>query len=278
MTTVNCRIRRTGWALLMACVLGPVTAGAEDRSIVLASTTTTEKTGLFAHLLPAFTQASGIEVKLVASSTAQALEAARRGEADVVLVHDKVDEEKFMAEGFGLKRQEVMRNDFVLIGPTGDPAKVAGADIVAALRGLAAAKAAFVSRGDKSGTHAAELRLWKAAAVEAPAAAGPAYKECKCDMSHALAMAAAEHAYVLADRGTWLGFKDRADLAILVERDNRLVNPFAVMVVNPAKNPKARREAAQAFADWLVSAPGQTAIAAYRVHGQSLFQPSVVTQ
>jgi tungstate transport system substrate-binding protein len=271
MSTVNCPLRRMGWALLMVCVLGP--AAAEERTIVLASTTTTEKTGLFAQLLPAFKQASGIEVRLVASSTAQALEAARRGEADVVLVHDKVDEEKFMAEGFGLKRQEVMRNDFVLIGPAGDPAKAAGADVLAALRGLAAAKAPFVSRGDKSGTHAAELRLWKAAAVEAPA-----YKECKCDMGHALAMAAAEHAYVLADRGTWLGFKDRADLTILVERDNRLANPFAVMVVNPAKNPKAKRELAQAFADWLVSAPGQAAIASYRVHGESLFRPSVVTQ
>ena len=272
------RMRRMGWALLMTCALGPATAGAEERSIVLASTTTTEKTGLFAHLLPAFTQASGIEVRLVASSTAQALDAARRGEADVVLVHDKVDEEKFMAEGFGLKRQEVMHNDFVLIGPAGDPAKAAGADILVALRGLAAGKAAFVSRGDKSGTHAAELRLWKAAAVDVPAALGPAYKQCKCDMGHALALAAAEHAYVLVDRGTWLGFKERADLAVLVERDSRLFNPFAVMVVNPAKHPKVRREAAQAFADWLVSAPGQTAIASYRVHGQSLFQPSVVPQ
>jgi tungstate transport system substrate-binding protein len=273
MTTANCTMRRIGWALLAACLMGP--ALAQERLVVLASTTTAEKTGLFAHLLPAFKQASGIEVKLLAFSTAQALEAARRGEADVVLVHDKVDEEKFVAEGYSLKRQEVMRNDFVLIGPAGDPAKAAGSDIAAALGKLAAAKAAFVSRGDKSGTHAAELRLWKLAGVQAPAAAGVAYKECGCDMSHALAMAVAQSAYVLADRGTWLGFKDRADLGVLVERDNRLVNPFAVMVVNPAKNPKVKQELAQAFADWLVSAPGQTAIASYRVHGQSLFQPSV---
>jgi tungstate transport system substrate-binding protein len=269
-------MRRIGWALLAACLVGP--ALAQDRSIVLASTTTAEKTGLFAHLLPAFKQASGIEVKLLTFSTAQALEAARRGEADVVLVHDKVDEEKFVAEGYSLKRQEVMRNDFVLVGPAGDPAKAAGADIAAALGKLAAAKAAFVSRGDKSGTHAAELRLWKLAGVPAPATAGVAYKECGCDMSHALAMAVAQRAYVLTDRGTWLGFKDRADLAILVERDNQLVNPFAVMVVNPAKNPKVKQEGARAFADWLASPPGQAAIASYRVHGQSLFLPSVVTQ
>jgi tungstate transport system substrate-binding protein len=255
---------------------GPVLA--QERSVVLASTTTAEKTGLFAHLLPAFKQASGIEVKVVATSTAQALDAARRGEADVVLVHDKVDEDRFMAEGYGLRRQEVMRNDFVLIGPTGDPAKAAGADILAALRGLAAAKAAFVSRGDKSGTHAAELRYWKAAAVEAPAAAGVAYKECNCGMGQALALAAAEHAYVLADRGTWLGFNERADLKVLVERDSRLANPFAVMVVNPTKNPKAKRELAQVFADWLVAPQGQAAIASYRVHGEPLFRPSAAAQ
>lgn len=276
MTTANCTMRRMGWALLAACVMGP--ALAQDRVIVLASTTTTEKTGLFAHLLPAFKQASGIEVKLLTFGTAQALDAARRGEADVVLVHDKVDEEKFLAEGFALKRQEVMHNDFVLIGPAGDPARTAGADIAAALGKLAAAKAAFVSRADKSGTHAAELRLWKLAGVPAPAAAGVAYKECGCDMGHALAMAVAQRAYVLADRGTWLGFKDRADLAILVERDRRLINPFAVMVVNPAKNPKVKRQGAQAFADWLASPAGQGAIASYRVHGQSLFQPSVGVQ
>ena len=276
MTAANHVMRRAGAALLAACLAGP--ALAQERSVVLASTTTAEKTGLFAHLLPAFRQASGIEVKVVASSTAQALDAARRGEADVVLVHDKVDEEKFLAEGFGLKRQEVMHNDFLLIGPSGDPARAAGSDILAALGRLAAAKAAFVSRGDKSGTHAAEQRYWKAAGIEAPAAAGVAYKECACSMGQALAQAAAERAYVLADRGTWLGFNDRADLKVLVERDSRLVNPFAVMVVNPAKNPKAKRELAQAFADWLVAPQGQAAIASYRVHGQPLFQPSVVAQ
>lgn len=276
MTPANRAMRRIGSALLAACMAGP--ALAQERSVVLASTTTAEKTGLFTHLLPAFKQASGIEVKVVASSTAQALDAARRGEADVVLVHDKVDEEKFLAEGFGLKRQEVMRNDFVLIGPSGDPARAAGTDILAALGKLAAAKAAFVSRGDKSGTHAAELRYWKAAGVQAPAAAGLAYKECGCGMDQALAQAVAERAYVLADRGTWLGFKDRADLKILVERDSRLVNPFAVMVVNPAKNPKVKQELAQAFANWLVAPQGQAVIASYRVHGEPLFQPSGVAQ
>ncbi|HET7864953.1 MAG TPA: substrate-binding domain-containing protein [Burkholderiaceae bacterium] len=265
-----------GWVLLLAAALEA--AAAEDRSILLASTTTAEKTGLFAYLLPAFKQASGIEVKVVATSTAEALDAARRGEADAVLVHDKVEEDRFVAEGFGLKRQEVMRNDFVLVGPAGDPAKAAGTDILEALRRLAAAKATFVSRGDKSGTHAAELRYWKAAAVEAPAAAGVAYKECKCGMGQALALAAAEHAYVLADRGTWLGFKDRADLSIVVERDSRLANPFAVTVVNPARSPKAKRELAQTFADWLVSPQGQAAIATYRVHGEPLFRPSAAAQ
>jgi tungstate transport system substrate-binding protein len=263
---------RTPVLLLAAALAGA--AAADDRSIVLATTTTTEGSGLLARLLPAFKQASGIDVKVVATGTAQALDMARKDAADVVLVHDKIDEDRFLAEGHSLKRQEVMYNDFVLVGPTDDPAGAKGRDIAAALGKLAASKAAFVSRADKSGTHAAELRFWKAAGVEAPASRGELYKECNCTMGKALAAAAAANAYTLADRGSWLGLKDRAGLAILVEGDSRLFNPYAVMVVNPEKHPKVKREAAQAFADWLVSPAGQAVISDHRIGGEPLFVAS----
>jgi tungstate transport system substrate-binding protein len=206
-----------------------------QQTIVMSSTTSTEQSGLFSYLLPEFKKASGIDIKVVALGTGQALDMARRGDADVVFVHDQVAEEKFVTEGYGLKRQAVMYNDFVLIGPKADPLATRGSDIVAALKKIAAANGAFISRGDKSGTHAAELRFWKMAALAEQKGSG--YKECGCGMGPALNIAASSGAYVLADRGTWLNFKNRADLAVLVEGDKRLFNQYGVMVVNPAKHP-----------------------------------------
>lgn len=247
---------------------------AQERFIVMASTTSTEQSGLFKHLLPAFKKASGIDVRVVAVGTGQALDMARRGDADVVFVHDKAAEEKFVAEGFGLERKDVMYNDFVLIGPKDDRVGVKGNDIVAALGKLAKSNAAFVSRGDKSGTHSAELRYWKAANVDLATAKPAGYKECGCGMGPALNIAASSNAYVLADRGTWLNFKNRADLAILVAGDKRLFNQYGVMVVNPAKHPHVKKDLAQALADWVVSPAGQSAIAAYKIGGEQLFFPN----
>ncbi len=260
--------------LTMALVLPAATVQAQDKSIVMASTTSTDQSGLFGHLLPAFRQASGIDVRVVAVGTGQALDMARRGDADVVFVHDQVAEEKFVAEGWGLKRQAVMYNDFVLIGPAADPAKAKGGNIAEALLRVAAAKASFISRGDKSGTHAAELRLWKQAGADLAAAKPSGYKECGCGMGPALNMAASTGAYVLADRGTWLAFKNRADLAVLVEGDKALFNQYGVMVVNPAKHPHVKQAAAQAFADWVVSPAGQGVIASYKIGGEQLFFPN----
>ena len=260
--------------LTMALVLPAATVQAQDKSIVMASTTSTDQSGLFGHLLPAFRQASGIDVRVVAVGTGQALDMARRGDADVVFVHDQVAEEKFVAEGWGLKRQAVMYNDFVLIGPAADPAKAKGGNIAEALLRVAAAKASFISRGDKSGTHAAELRLWKQAGADLASAKPSGYKECGCGMGPALNMAASTGAYVLADRGTWLAFKNRADLAVLVEGDKALFNQYGVMVVNPAKHPHVKQAAAQAFADWVVSPAGQGVIASYKIGGEQLFFPN----
>ncbi|PKO81531.1 MAG: tungsten ABC transporter substrate-binding protein [Betaproteobacteria bacterium HGW-Betaproteobacteria-13] len=258
-----------------ACVLVALlsvfsTASAE--SIVMASTTSTEQSGLFSHLLPAFTKASGIEVKVVAQGTGQALDTGRRGDADVLFVHNQIAEEKFVAEGYGVKRYPVMYNDFVLIGPEADPAGVRGKDIVAALKKLAAANGSFVSRGDKSGTHAAELRYWKDA--DSDSNKGTGYKECGCGMGPALNMAASSGAYVLADRGTWLNFKNRADLKVLVEGDTRLFNQYGVMVINPAKHPHVKAAEAQQFVDWVVSPAGQAEIASYKIGGEQLFFPN----
>ncbi|MBN8509390.1 MAG: extracellular solute-binding protein [Burkholderiales bacterium] len=272
-------MRRIGLAFAgaaaAAALWAPAAVQAQDaRFIVMASTTSTEQSGLFAHLLPAFKQASGIDVRVVAVGTGQALDQGRRGDADVVFVHDTAAEEKFVADGFATQRRNVMYNDFVLIGPKADPAGARGNDIAAALKKLAAGGQPFVSRGDKSGTHAAELRLWKAAGVD-PAAAKPAgYKECGCGMGPALNMAAATNAYVLADRGTWLSFKNRGELSILVEGDKSLFNQYGVMVVNPAKHPHVKAALAQDFADWVVSPAGQRAIAAYKIGGEQLFFPN----
>jgi tungstate transport system substrate-binding protein len=266
---------RKGWlGLVLLAALVPATAQAQDRFIVVASTTSTEQSGLFGHILPQFRQATGIEVRVVALGTGQALDMGRRGDADVVFVHDQAAEEKFVADGFGLQRRPVMYNDFVLIGPKADPAGTRGKDISAALAKVAAANTVFVSRGDKSGTHAAEQRYWKAAGVDIATAKPAGYKECGCGMGPALNIASSSNAYVLADRGTWLSFKNRGDLAVLVEGDKRLFNQYGVMVVNPAKHPHVKKEMAQAFADWVVSAAGQAAIASHKIGGEQLFFPN----
>jgi len=273
-STARRRVAGALAALAAVATLGLAPAHAQDKFIVVASTTSTEQSGLFGHLLPQFKQASGIDVRVVALGTGQALDMARRGDADVVFVHDPVAEEKFVSDGFGLPRRPVMYNDFVLIGPKSDPAGTRGKDITAALGRLATSGAAFVSRGDKSGTHAAELRYWKAAGVDMAAAKPAGYKECGCGMGPALNIAASSNAYVLADRGTWLSFRNRADLAVLVEGDKRLFNQYGVIVVDPAKHPHVKKDLAQAFADWIVSSAGQTAIAGYRIGGEQLFFPN----
>ena len=247
---------------------------AQERTITVASTTSTEQSGLFGFLLPKFTAATGIGVKVVAVGTGQALDIGRRGDADVVFVHDKVAEEKFVAEGFGVKRQGVMYNDFVVIGPKSDPAKAAGKDVVDALRKIAAAKAPFISRGDRSGTHAAELRLWKDAGVDIEAGKGSWYREIGQGMGPALNTASSSNAYVLSDRGTWLNFKNRGDLAILTEGDQKLFNQYGVMLVNPAKHASVKAKDGQAFVDWLVSADGQKTIGDYKIGGERLFFPN----
>ena len=245
---------------------------AQTPSIVMASTTSTEQSGLFGHLLPEFKKATGIDVKVVAVGTGQAIDMARRGDADVLFVHDQVAEEKVVAEGFALKRYPVMYNDFVLIGPALDPAGVKGKDIVDALRKVSASSAGFISRGDKSGTHTAELRYWKSAGIDSPVFS--AYKACGCGMGPALNMAASTGAYVLADRGSWLAFKNRAGMAVLVEGDTRLFNQYGVMVVNPAKHPQSKALEAKKFVDWVISPAGQGVIASYKINGQQLFSPN----
>jgi tungstate transport system substrate-binding protein len=249
-------------------------AAEQDKSIVVASTTSTQDSGLFGYLLPIFRQKTGIDVKVVAQGTGQALDTARRGDADVVFVHARSAEEKFLSEGFGVKRYPVMYNDFVLIGPKSDPAGIKGSDIVAALTAIKNRAAPFISRGDRSGTHIAELDLWKAAGIDIATAKGPWYREIGQGMGAALNMAAASNAYVLSDRGTWLAFQNRGDLAIAVEGDKRLFNQYGVMLVNPAKIPTVKKELGQQFIDWLVSAEGQKVISGYQIGGKQLFYPN----
>ena len=262
--------------LIAAAALVFATAAfAQDKSIVVASTTSTQDSGLFGHILPMFKARTGIDVKVVAQGTGQALDTARRGDADVVFVHAKSAEEKFLAEGFGVKRYPVMYNDFVLIGPKGDPAGIKGSkDIVAALGAIRAKGADFISRGDKSGTHLAELNLWKVAGIDIAKDKGPWYKEIGQGMGAALNTASASNAYVLADRGTWLSFKNRGDLVIAVEGDKRLFNQYGVMLVNPEKHPSVKKDLGQQLIDWLVSAEGQKAIADYKINGEQLFYPN----
>jgi tungstate transport system substrate-binding protein len=269
-------LRRSLIALTALALLGGLTpVSAQDKSIVVASTTSTQDSGLFGYLLPLFKAKTGIEVKVVAQGTGQALDTARRGDADVVFVHAKSAEEKFLSEGFGVKRYPVMYNDFILIGPKSDPAGIKGTkDIVAALKAIKAKDAPFISRGDRSGTHIAEQKLWKAADIDIAKDKGPWYKEIGQGMGAALNMASAANSYVLSDRGTWLHFKNRGDLAILVEGDKRLFNQYGVMLVNPKKHANVKADLGQQLIDWLVSPEGQKAIAGYKINGDQLFYPN----
>ncbi|QHO72415.1 sulfate transporter [Bradyrhizobium sp. CCBAU 051011] len=264
--------------LLIAATASLVFAGhavAQDKSIVVASTTSTQDSGLFGHILPMFKAKTGIDVKVVAQGTGQALDSARRGDADVVFVHAKPAEEKFVSEGFGVKRYPVMYNDFILVGPKSDPAGIKGSkDIVAALSAIKAKGSDFISRGDKSGTHQAEVNLWKVAGVDIARDKGPWYKEIGQGMGAALNTASASNAYVLADRGTWLSFKNRGDLVVAVEGDKRLFNQYGVMLVSPEKHSSVKKDLGQQLIDWLVSSEGQKAIADYKINGEQLFYPN----
>ena len=256
-------------------VIASLPAVAQDKYIVVASTTSTEQSGLFGHILPAFQKKTGIQVRVVALGTGQALDLARRGDADVVFVHARSAEEKFLAEGHGVKRFDVMYNDFVLIGPKSDPAKISGGrDILDALKKIKSASAPFVSRGDKSGTHIAELDLWKLAGIDIATEKGPWYRDTGQGMGPALNTASAMNAYILADRGTWISFKNRGELAVAVEGDKRLFNQYGVMLVNPARHPNVKKDLGQAFVDWVVSPEGQKTIAAYEIGGDQLFFPN----
>lgn len=265
--------RRSVLTLAAAAALVALPAAAQT-SITVASTTSTEQSGLFGHLLPAFKATTGIDVKVVALGTGQALDVARRGDADVVFVHDQPAEEKFVADGFGVKRTPVMYNDFIIVGPGDDPAKAAGKDTLEALRKIAAARSPFVSRGDKSGTHAAELRYWQQAGIDLAAVRGDWYREIGQGMGPALNASSASNAYVLTDRATWLAFRNRGQLKILVEGDDRLFNQYGVILVDPKRHPHVKTEAAQRFIDWLISPAGQNTIAGYTIGGAQLFFPN----
>jgi tungstate transport system substrate-binding protein len=263
--------------MLLASALSLPPAVAQVRFITVASTTSTEQSGLFKHILPAFEQKTGINVRVVALGTGQALDVGRRGDADVVFVHARAAEEKFLAEGHGVRRFPMMYNDFVLVGPRSDPAKVAGGkDITEALAKIQSTQSPFISRGDNSGTHIAELALWKAAGIDLAKVKGPWYRDTGQGMGPALNSASSMNAYVLSDRGTWLAFRNRGDLAIAVEGDKRLFNQYGVMLVNPDKHPTVKRELGQAFIDWIVSPEGQQAIAEFRIGGEQLFFPNAV--
>jgi tungstate transport system substrate-binding protein len=269
--------KRTFFSLIFVALLAENSiAIAQDKSIVVSSTTSTQDSGLFGHILPLFKSKTGITVRVVSQGTGQALDTGRRGDADVVFVHAKPQEEKFVADGFSLKRYPVMYNDFVLIGPNSDPAGIKGSkDIVAALTAIKTKGSAFISRGDRSGTHAAELGLWKVAAIDITGAdKGPWYKEIGQGMGAALNTASASNAYVLADRGTWLSFKNRGELVIVVAGDKQMFNQYGVMLVNPAKHAHVKKELGQQFIDWLVSPEGQKAIADYKINGEQLFYPN----
>ena len=268
------RRRTLGALALAAAALLSAPAFAQGKFIVMASTTSTEQSGLFGHLLPAFKAATGIDVRVVAVGTGQALDTGRRGDADIVFVHDTPAEVKFVAEGFSPLRRDVMYNDFVLVGPKGDPAGVKGNNISAALKKLAGTPQPFISRGDKSGTHAAELRYWKAAGVDLDAKKGAWYRDTGSGMGPALNTAASMNAYILADRGTWLSFKNRGDLGIIVEGDTKLFNQYGVILVNPAKHPHVKQADGQKFIDWVVSDAGQKTIAEYKIGGEQLFFPN----
>ena len=262
------------FALLCGLAGGVAASSAEDRNIVLATTTATQESGLLDYLLPIFRDKTGIEVTVIARRADAVLDGPRRGEADVVLMHARPQEEKFVADGFGVKRFDVMYNDYVLIGPKSDPAGVKGKDIATALKAIEAKGAPFVTRGDRSGTHAAELALWIVAGIDIAAAKGAWYREVGQGIASALDAARAANGYVLSDRGSWIAFRDRGDLDIVVEGDRRLLNQYGVMLVNPEKFPDVKKDLSQTFIDWLTSPEGQTAIAGYKVDGQQLFFPN----
>jgi len=269
-------MQRSLLLLAALAVLAAAPAQARDTFITVASTTSTEQSGFFRHLLPIFQAATGIEVRVVALGTGQALDVGRRGDADVVFVHDAAAEERFVAEGFGLRRVDVMYNDFVIVGPRADPARAAGRDVLAALAAIAAARPPFASRADRSGTHAAELRYWAAAGVDLGRVKGAWYRETGSGMGPTLNVASALGAYALTDRATWLSFANRGDLTVLVEGDRRLFNQYGVMQVNPARHPHVKADAASRFVEWLVAPAGQDAIAAFRIGGEQLFFPNAV--
>lgn len=261
--------------VLAAALAAALPLAAQEKFITVASTTSTEQSGLFGYLLPIFERETGIKVRVVALGTGQALDTARRGDADVVFVHDPAAEKKFTDEGFGVDYKQVMYNDFVIVGPKSDPARIAGGkDVLAALKKIEAAKSPFVSRADKSGTHAAELRYWKSAGVDIDAQKGPWYKETGSGMGPALNTASSMNAYILTDRGTWLAFKNRGDLTILVEGDKQLFNQYGIMLVNPAKHPHVKKDLGTTFVNWVASPAGQKAIAGYKVGGEQLFFPN----
>jgi tungstate transport system substrate-binding protein len=273
------RMRHAVFGAIFALLAAASPAPAQEKSIVVASTTSTQDSGLFGHILPMFKAKTGIEVRVVAQGTGQALDTARRGDADVVFVHAKAQEEKFVAEGFGVRRFDVMYNDFILIGPKADPAKIKGGkDVVVALKAISETGSPFVSRGDKSGTHAAELALWKVAGLD-PGGTKPAwYREIGQGMGAALNTSSAMGGYVLSDRGTWISFKNKGDLEIVVEGDKRLFNQYGIMLVNPEKHPSVKKDLGQAFVDWVISPEGQNAIRSYKIEGQQLFFPNADRQ
>ena len=262
-------------ALALGAVMAATPALAQDKSIVVASTTSTQDSGLFEYLLPLFKKKTGITVKVVAQGTGQALDTGRRGDADVVFVHAKSAEEKFLAEGQGVQRFPVMYNDFVLIGPKSDPAGIKGMkDVARAFQTIREKQASFISRGDRSGTHIAELKLWKDAGIDIGKDKGHWYKSIGQGMGAALNIANASNAYVLSDRGTWIHFKNKGDLQILVEGDKRMFNQYGVMLVNPAKHPNVQKDLGQRFIDYLISPEGQKDIANYKIDGEQLFYPN----
>jgi tungstate transport system substrate-binding protein len=264
-----------GWTLRSLVLIAfALPVHAQERYITVASTTSTEQSGLFKHLLPVFEKKTGIQVRVVALGTGQALDMGKRGDADVAFVHDEAAEEKLVAEGFFVDRRDVMYNDFVVVGPKSDPARAKGSDVVSGLKRIAGAKAPFASRGDKSGTHAAELRLWKEAGIDPAQGKGSWYRETGSGMGSTLNTASGMNAYALTDRGTWLSFKNRGDLAMVVEGDKRLFNQYGVMLVNPAKHPHVKKAEGMAFVDWVTSSEGQKTIAAYRIGGEQLFFPN----
>lgn len=274
-TATNRRLFVRGILAIALAISAALPALAQDKFIVVASTTSTEDSGLFKYLLPMFKARTGIDVRVVAQGTGQALATARKGDADVVFVHDRVAEQKFVEEGFGIDRREVMYNDFIIVGPKADPARIAGGkDVLDSLRKIAASGSPFTSRGDRSGTHAAELRYWKEAKIDPQTGKGTWYRETGSGMGPTLNTASAMDAYAFTDRGTWLSFKNRGDLVIVVEGDTKLFNQYGVMLVNPTKHPHVKRDLGQAFIDWIVSPEGQTAIAGYKIDGQQLFFPN----